>query len=86
MNIPQIIITPPPDENDEKPKIKPKKYEPDKLKLYPPSRRSSMIQIVNLENGDWLVQPLDLKLLHPEEMPHSVPKLEEKVFNLKLNF
>lgn len=78
MNIPSIIITPPPEDKDiEKKREKPKKYEPDKLFLYPPSRRSSMIRIVTLSDGDWLVQPLDLKLLHPETMPE---KEEEKKF------
>jgi hypothetical protein len=66
---PNIIITPPPDIEEKLVSFHNNLPKKDRLKLVPPSRRSSMIFIVPLSDGDWLVQPLDLKLLTPEHMP-----------------
>jgi hypothetical protein len=68
--IPQIVFIPPPDDGIERedPRNKPQNQKKDTLKLNIPSRRSSFIQVVHLNGsgGDYLIQPLDEKILEAE--------------------
>jgi hypothetical protein len=67
--IPQIVFIPPPDDGIERedPKIKNQNQKKDTLKLNIPSRRSSFIKVVHLNgSGDYLIEPLDEKILEAE--------------------
>eukprot|EP01080_Neovahlkampfia_damariscottae_P001108 gene1108-10622_t len=77
---PQIIFTPPPDDGifREDPKQK-KQNQKDTLKLNLPNRRSSFIKVVHLGEGfDYLIEPLDEKILEAERRITEEKDLKKK--------
>ena len=78
---PQIIFTPPPEDGimREDPKLNQKQNQKDTLKLNIPNRRSSFIKVVHLGNGlDYLIQPLDEKILEAERRITEEKDLKKK--------